>query len=538
MPRTFNGTTDNLRTALGAINGTVTAVTFAAIIRRGANGAWHSVMELVDSGGSNILALELSAGNAIDFNANMASGSASSFTVQTTDGQVLLAVTKATGTVTPRMHKYVYSSDTWTHSAGSLTVANPSGTAASVRFAQWETTDFYQGDLVAAGMWNRDLTDTEVEQLAMSLTGWHAVTPAALWVFDQQATGQTVPDLTGGGANQNAITGTTVASTSPVVWSYGHDVSAPHSVPAAGGSTTPISVAGSMTPAGALVRQTGHLTAGSVTPTGGATKRTSRTLAGTTTPTGAILKLLGRLMVGGTTPASSLATIRTRLLAVAGGIAPAGAVAKLTGKPVAGTTTPAGAMTRRTAKTMAGSATPTGVVASIRTRLLAIAGSVTPAGQLARQTGKAVGGAVAPAGSLTRSLARRLTGSVTPTGGLSTARTKLLALLGGITPTGLVTKRTARMLGGTVTPTGTPTKRIGRMFAGATNPMGAVLKLVGHLLAGSVTPVGAVATNTNVAPIVTPPDRTITVPADPRSTTVAADSRTVVVPPDPRTEVV
>jgi hypothetical protein len=82
-------------------------------------------------------------------------------------------------------------------------------------------TDFFGGDIAAAGMWGRVLSDAEVELLTFTLIGWHAAVPTALWHLDQSATTQGVSDLTGGGANQSALTGTTVSTNSVPLFNYG-----------------------------------------------------------------------------------------------------------------------------------------------------------------------------------------------------------------------------------------------------------------------------------------------------------------------------
>ena len=61
----------------------------------------------------------------------------------------------------------------------------------------------------------------QVEALAGSLQAWYQVQPKGLWVLDQAATTQKVPDWTGGGANESALVGTTVGTSSVPGFSYG-----------------------------------------------------------------------------------------------------------------------------------------------------------------------------------------------------------------------------------------------------------------------------------------------------------------------------
>src|SRR5690606_12886956 len=52
---------------------------------------------------------------------------------------------------------------------------------------------------------------------ASSLAEWMATTPLGLWLFDQQSTEDSVSDLTGQGADQTAISGTSVTEDDPPI---------------------------------------------------------------------------------------------------------------------------------------------------------------------------------------------------------------------------------------------------------------------------------------------------------------------------------
>lgn len=224
MARTFDGANDLIVTSAGATTGT-TFGTFAVIMQRNST-AYNSLVFLHTSTPTGIYGMLIednASGNQLEL-ATAANSRFSTFTVVNADGWVLVAAGKATGSATPRFHKYVYSSNSWTHENGGGTLANASGTVNNVRFGEWEGIDDFGGDLAVAAMWKRNLADGEVELLAHSLTAWHASAPTALWTFDQSATTQNVLDLTGGGANQSSLTGTSVSSSSVPVFSYGHPI--------------------------------------------------------------------------------------------------------------------------------------------------------------------------------------------------------------------------------------------------------------------------------------------------------------------------
>ncbi|MFF0860891.1 hypothetical protein ACFYUV_03960 [Nonomuraea sp. NPDC003560] len=227
MARTFDGTDDSLGVAVGGLSGQTTAGSFVAVLRRNNNATLTTainsfatatrVVELAIVNTTNVLRLR-----------NASGGGSSTFTVTTSDGWVLVAATKAVGTTTPRMHKYVYSTNTWTHENGSASFAD-SGPAITTWFMGSQS----DCDLAAVAAWDRVLSDSEIESLAHSLMSWPVTAPQGMWVLDQADTTQTVPDWTGRGGQQSSITGTAVATSSAPI-GYGAPVRiTPHtSVPA------------------------------------------------------------------------------------------------------------------------------------------------------------------------------------------------------------------------------------------------------------------------------------------------------------------
>lgn len=159
-----------------------------------------------------------------------------------------------------------------------------------------------------------------------------------------------------------------------------------------GGSLFTISLGGTLTPAGGLLRQTNKNLGGTLTPVGAASKRIGKLLAGTVAPAGALTKQTRKSFGGTLTPSGSLAVTLVFL------------------KAVAGTLTPVGSLTKMTIK--------------------ALAGVLSPVGTLVKQTRKVLAGTLSPAGSLTKQTSKKLTGTVTPTGTLTPAAVILKALAG------------------------------------------------------------------------------------------------------------
>jgi hypothetical protein len=148
------------------------------------------------------------------------------YEIASSEGWALIGFTKATGSVTARVHKYVYSTNAVTHAA--TTTAANSGTPLSnngIGSFNTGSGDYFDGDIAAVGVWNVAMTDGQFEALPFSLKAWYApATPKGLWLLDQDAVAQKIVDLTGGGANENGRSGTTVGTGSVPVFTYGAPV--------------------------------------------------------------------------------------------------------------------------------------------------------------------------------------------------------------------------------------------------------------------------------------------------------------------------
>ncbi len=240
MPaRHFTQTGDVITTGLGTMGFAFGPGTIAAVVRRTATPS-GSGMFIIWAGASNSppgfdLAL-LSSGVV---NLSDAVGNTASTATLTVNKWYLVAISKASGTVAGRAHIYDYVTNTWTHQACTGTIAN-SGvptTKVSLGNAGSGSGFGFDGDIAAIGVWNVVLSDDQVEALAYDLHSWFApAQPKGLWLLDQDSTSQKVIDLSGGGANQSGITGTSLSSTSVPVFNYGHAHILNHDSAAAAGS--------------------------------------------------------------------------------------------------------------------------------------------------------------------------------------------------------------------------------------------------------------------------------------------------------------
>lgn len=193
--------------------------TWAALMRRGADGSDDVLFQQNTS--SNLWSARLTAADKLRYRAGTTNID-SSLTVTVADGWVLLAITKATGTTAPHFHKYIYSTNAaMTHETAGTTIADPGSPGTTdVRMGADETnaTNF-AGDIAVVGIWNKVLTDSQLESMAHTLAPWWSATPKAIWVLDQ-STSTKIPDFTGNGGGENVHSATTRTTASVPIFSY------------------------------------------------------------------------------------------------------------------------------------------------------------------------------------------------------------------------------------------------------------------------------------------------------------------------------
>jgi hypothetical protein len=135
----------------------------------------------------------------------------------------ILGFTKPAGAgVNIRAHLYRYNTATWAHSDLGLVGA---GAALTTFFVgSFDPGQFLSANLAAIGLWSgTNLGDAAFEAgtgFQTTLANWFNATPSVLWRFNQASTATAVTDLMGSGADQTAITGTTVSADDPPGFSY------------------------------------------------------------------------------------------------------------------------------------------------------------------------------------------------------------------------------------------------------------------------------------------------------------------------------
>lgn len=127
---------------------------------------------------------------------------------------------KATATATPRLSAYD-TTQGWAHADGHAAIADGTapGVDGTIRFAIGQFTGRGHFRIGAAAAWPNEVKwatdvtgDLAIENAGLhtAYQNWIDATPGAAWRFNQSSTSTAVVDDTGNGADQTAITGTTV----------------------------------------------------------------------------------------------------------------------------------------------------------------------------------------------------------------------------------------------------------------------------------------------------------------------------------------
>ncbi|HEY6731908.1 MAG TPA: hypothetical protein VI039_12910 [Solirubrobacterales bacterium] len=218
MARTFSAA--EIRLLIGGAN--ITGESFAAVLARPTSAAAMTLFSLWDATTERLtFCLNSSKQPRLVIAGTGASGGEIGVTPGTNEWN-LYGYDKAAGSVPPRWHHYGLTEQVFHHANDTTNLGNPTTQAGGTMRIGTGVEGAMVGDIAAAAVWptrpaNPDLA---FELLAFRLQSWVDLNPGAGVILDQAAVAQKVNDFTGKGANETAITGTSVASTSVPI-SYG-----------------------------------------------------------------------------------------------------------------------------------------------------------------------------------------------------------------------------------------------------------------------------------------------------------------------------
>jgi hypothetical protein len=215
--RSFNGTSDFIQTAAGTLGTLVRGANTFAMIVKLVNDSDKTTMSF-GSGTTPLCGLVdfLDAGtHKPGYQSNAGGSLVSGAALVAADGWVLVGFTKGSGSVKPRLHLYNYGTATWLHVDADAAVADQAAnTVDGVFFGESANgSSFAAIRLALAGAWKSTLSDANFESgMHASLGAWSALAPDALCPFNQASTADPVADVTGNGADQTSISGTSVVT--------------------------------------------------------------------------------------------------------------------------------------------------------------------------------------------------------------------------------------------------------------------------------------------------------------------------------------
>jgi hypothetical protein len=276
-------------------------------------------------------------------------------------------------------------------------------------------------------------------------------------------------------------------------------------------------LAGTLTAAGAVVKQTGKVFAGALTAAGTLVKQTAHNaLSGTLTSAATLVKQTQKVISGSLTMSGALTATKVALLSIAGtltssgalqkqtnkilagALTSSGALVKQTGKILAGALTSSGALVKQTNKILAGTLSSSGTLTAVKAALLSLAGALTSSGALTKQDQKNLSGALTASGLAVKSTQTHLSGTLTSSGAVSKRIGKILA--GALTSSGALvsSKIVLRAIAGTLTSAGALTKQVSKGVAGSLATAGLLQKRANKVIVGALTSAGTVAKRSTV----------------------------------------
>lgn len=130
--------------------------------------------------------------------------------------------TKVSGANKPEWYFHNLTAGTaWVHATGSVTVADQSGPPVGIVIGGRQPgSSGWQGSIAALATFNSVLTPTAIQNASASAAALLAAGPSWGVLLNQAATTTAVTDLSGNGATQASISGTSIDADEPPGWSY------------------------------------------------------------------------------------------------------------------------------------------------------------------------------------------------------------------------------------------------------------------------------------------------------------------------------
>jgi hypothetical protein len=218
MSRLFDGV-DDLMT-YGSLTSTPTGALTLLILLKvavAADNTWLSFIEIQQNATGRVaIGRENSAtGHIYISGSSVQYYNAADGAITDADGWTIVAVTKAAGTATPRIHKMVIGGSAFHNNAGG-TINNP---ASGNQLFLGGNDDFANIYVGAAAYWNSELTDGQLNGIHSAKTTQSILDLTPIWCVDD-GNGDGLATDRAGTKNRTALTGTTDSADDPSGWVY------------------------------------------------------------------------------------------------------------------------------------------------------------------------------------------------------------------------------------------------------------------------------------------------------------------------------
>lgn len=260
-------------------------------------------------------------------------------------------------------------------------------------------------------------------------------------------------------------------------------------------------LAGSISPAGASSHQgpeaPGSITVGgTLTATGDLLRATAHSIDGLIAPEGILARYIAQIRTGSTTPTGAFGpTTITKIFS--SNVTPAGTVSRYIAHLLIGSIEPAATLASKIAKALGSTLTSAATLAleiNPSQTSLNLAGSLALAGDHLTRVGKALDGAITPASEITKTARMAESGTLTPAGSVSPAKRAILAISGTLNMAAGLAKTTLKRYAGTITPQTALRRRVSIGIASTLTTTGALVKHSRRTLTAAITFTSTVAT--------------------------------------------
>lgn len=216
--RVFDGTDDEIRVSISSAididpeNNPITMV--AVFYQPGSSGTRQALMTAQANATTTRWTLETNNNLLYGQHKVDAGGAAPSVSVENNTWGIAAISRPGGASAIQRFHsKDLTNNGTWIHEPDSTARAGgvEPTTSGYLAFGEWQDADDFTGRMAVCAVYAANLSDAEIATM-VGVQAMLDLNPVGLWVFDQNDVAINLIDLTGNGANQIAITGTSVSS--------------------------------------------------------------------------------------------------------------------------------------------------------------------------------------------------------------------------------------------------------------------------------------------------------------------------------------